>query len=231
MVARPGAIVHETRYKSRGVTLGGVSALRLLVYDATDKGGERALRTAWRTGARVYRALGRVDAFFPATSWASALAWLARFEEGRQIAQVQFWGHGKWGAALIADDVFSRASLAQGGASHDALTSVQKRMLPDAASLVWFRTCETFGAQRGQDFAMQLSERLGARVAGHTYAIAALQSGLHGLRPGARPSWSPTEGLKRGTAAAPEEARWSSAQAPNTVHFMTSEVPAAWFQD
>ena len=206
-----------------------MSSLRLLVYDATDKPGERGLRTAWRTGARVYRALGRVDAYFPAQSWAAALSWLATFRDEEPIAEVQFWGHGKWGAALIADDVFSRATLGQGGATAAALVAIQKRMLPRDGSLVWFRTCETLGAQRGHDFAMQLSETLGARVAGHTYVIAALQSGLHGLKPGARPSWSTTEGLKRGTAEAPEEALWSSAKAPNTVHFMTSEVPDEWF--
>ncbi len=206
-----------------------MSALRLLVYDATDKQGERPLRTAWRTGARVYRALGRVDAYFPATSWAAALSWLATFQEGRPLGQVQFWGHGKWGAALIADDVFSRTTLGEGGASAEALTAIQKRMLPEAGSLVWFRTCETLGAQRGHDFAMQLSERLGARIAGHTYVIAALQSGLHGLRPGMRPSWSTIEGLSRGTADAPEESFWSSAKAPNTVHFMNNEVPKEWF--
>ncbi len=206
-----------------------MSPLRLLIYDATKKQGERGLRAAWSTGARVYRALGRVDAYFPATSWASALSFLATFQEGRPIGQVQFWGHGKWGGALIADDVFSRTTLGQGGATADALSAIERRMLPDAGSLVWFRTCETLGAQRGHDFAMQLSERLGARVAGHTYVIAALQSGLHGLRPGARPSWSLTEGLSRGTADAPEEAYWSSAAAPNTVHFMHNEVPPEWF--
>ncbi len=206
-----------------------MSPLRLLVYDATDKPGERGLRTAWRTGARLYRALGRVDAFFPALSWASALAWLATFEGARPIAHVQFWGHGKWGGALIADDVFTRASLAAGAGFSEELGSIERRMLPDAGSLVWFRTCETLGAQRGHDFAMQLSERLGARVAGHTYVIAALQSGLHGVRPGQRPSWSPTEGLLRGTKDAPEEALWSNATAPNTVHFMNNEVPEEWF--
>jgi hypothetical protein len=206
-----------------------VSALRLLVYDATDKAGERGLPTAWRTGASVYRALGRVDAFFPATSWADALTWLATFRRDEPIEQVQFWGHGKWGAAHIADDVFSRSTLAQGGAVGDSLAAIRARMLPDAGSLVWFRTCETLGAQRGHDFAMQLSDHLGARVAGHTFIIAALQSGLHGLRPGTRPSWSSSEGLKRGTPDAPLEAHWSAANAPNTVHFMTSEIPNAYF--
>ena len=206
-----------------------MSALRLLVYDATDKIGETPLRTAWRTGARVYRMLGRVDAFFPATSWASALSWLATFESDRPIESVQFWGHGKWGAAHIADEVFDRRSITQGGAVGESLAKLRSRMLPDAQSLVWFRTCETIGAQRGHDFAMQLSDTLQARVAGHTYIIAALQSGLHGLKPGAKPSWSPFEGLKRGTAEAPEEAFWSSAKAPNTIHFMTNEIPDAYF--
>jgi hypothetical protein len=206
-----------------------VSALRLLIFDATHKPGERGLRSAWRAGASLYRGLGRVDAAFPATSWAEALAWLGSVDKGRNIESIQFWGHGKWGAALIAEDVFSAAALGPTGTHAPALASIRERMLPEGRSLVWFRTCETLGARRGQDFAMQLGEQLGASVAGHTYVIAAFQSGLHGLRPGNQPRWSETEGLERGTAEAPEKAYWSSASAPNTIHFMNNTVPASWF--
>ena len=204
-------------------------ALRLLIYDCTEKSGERALRAAWATGARVYRALGRVDAFHGATSWSDALAWLASHRAGEEIAQIQYWGHGKWGRAFIASDVLDATSLTPSHAHAANLARISARMQPSGSSLFWFRTCETIGARAGQEFAVRLSDRLGARVAGHTYIIAALQSGLHGLRPGEKPAWDPEEGLAKGTPEAPAEAKWSRADAPHTVHFMTNEVPEEWF--
>jgi hypothetical protein len=204
-------------------------SLRLLVYDGTNKEGESFLRTSWATGARLYRAMGRVNAYHDAHSWADALSWLSTFRSGEQIAEVQFWGHGKWGHALIADDAFSVTSLAPSHAHEKLITALSERLLPNGESLVWFRTCETVGARAGHDFAMRLSDGLGARVAGHTHVIAAFQSGLHGLRPGERPRWSADEGLERGTAEAPLSAKWSSPSAPNTIHFLNNEVPPAWF--
>ena len=93
----------------------------------------------------------------------------------------------------------------------------------------WFRTCETFGARRGIAFAEQLSDSLGARVAGHTYVIGFQQSGLHGLFPGARADWSPDEGLVEGTPDDPVRARWSHRSAPHTITALSGRVPAAWF--
>ena len=204
-------------------------ALRLLIYDRTQKRGERALRGAWATGARVYRALGRVDAFHGAESWADALAWLSSFRADEPVASVQFWGHGKWGAAFIGSDTLTHESLSTSHALACPMTGLRARMLPGGASLFWFRTCETIGARAGQEFALRLSDRLGARVAGHTYVIAALQSGLHGLRPGEKPAWDAREGISKGTAEAPAEAKWSAADAPHTIHFMNNDVPEEWF--
>lgn len=202
-------------------------ALRLLIYDGNGKAGETALRSAWAAGARLYRALGRIDRFVGARTWSEALAWCAA--QGRPIAEVQFWGHGRWGQALLGDEALSQASFATGHAHRDGLDALRSRLLPDGASLIWFRTCETFGATRGIAFAKQLTRELGARSAGHTHVIGALQSGLHGLRPGAQPSWSASEGLLRGTPDAPQAALPSSASATNTVHFMTPTVPVEWF--
>jgi hypothetical protein len=204
-------------------------ALRLLVYDRTQKDGERLLRAAWAQGARVYRALGRVDAHHGATSWEDALAWLASHRADEPIAKIQFWGHGKWGRAFIGSDAFSSESLSPSSAHAKSLEAIRARMLADEKSLLWFRTCETLGARAGHDFSARLADHLGARVAGHTFVIAALQSGLHGLAPGQRPHWSAGEGLEKGTPEAPETAYWSSPGAPNTIHFMNDEVPAEWF--
>ncbi|MGB1700273.1 MAG: hypothetical protein ACPHRO_09985, partial [Nannocystaceae bacterium] len=91
---------------------------------------------------------------------------------------------------------------------------------------LWFRTCETFGAQPGHDFARHLAAHMGARVAGHTYIIGPLQSGLHLLAPGQRPAWSDSEGLAEGTPQAPLRARWSSISAPNTITCLRRSLPA-----
>ncbi len=200
---------------------------RLLVYDGSAKAGEKLLRTAWSTGAKLYRGMRRVQAIHGATSWDDALLWLASEGQKGSIDEVQFWGHGKWGKVYIADDVLERAQLRPDHAQHALLRELRASLAPNA--LVWFRTCETFGAAPGHAFAQELSDFLGARVAGHTFVIGAFQSGLHGLLPGARPHWSATEGLRQGSADEPREAFDSSAGAPNTLHFMNGRIPDAWF--
>ena len=204
-------------------------SLRLLVFDGTPKKAERLLRSAWSTGALLYRALGRIDAHYGATSWSDAFAWLATFRSDERISEVQYWGHGKWGTVFIAGDGLTAHALENGHPHAQALAALRARMLPDARSLIWFRTCETFGARAGQNFAMRLSTFLGARVAGHTHIIGALQSGLHGVRPGEVPRWSGSEGLSSGTPEAPILAKPSSPDAPHTIHFMNNVIPEAWF--
>ena len=103
---------------------------------------------------------------------------------------------------------------------------MRERLAPDP--LIWFRTCETFGAKAGIDFAARLADFFGARVAGHTYIIGFSQSGLHGLAPGARADWSPEEGLAEGTPEAPVRAKWSRPWRPRTVTALTGAVPEEW---
>lgn len=201
--------------------------VRLLIYDATRPRGEFWLRSAWATGARVYKSLGRIDAHFGARDWSSALEWANRYAPEEPIDEIQYWGHGKWGKVYIAGDALSEASLTHGHPLDLELRRLRARLSPQ--SLLWFRTCETFGAAAGQSFARQLTDHLGCRAAGHSYVIHALQSGLHGIRPGERPAWSPEEGLRRGTAAKPVEAETSVPQAPNTLHCMNGTIPAAFF--
>jgi hypothetical protein len=203
--------------------------LRLLVYDRTcggGPGGAFGLSTAWSAGAGLYRELGRIDAAQGVSSWEEGLSWLAGYGS-EAIAEVQYWGHGNWGLAKVADDVLDAGALAHRHRLRRRLDAVRERLAPDA--LLWFRTCETFGAQRGQDFARRLADHLGVRVAGHTFVIGFHQSGLHGLSPGARPDWSPAEGLAEGTPAAPLRARWSTPVAPNTITCLAGKVPARWF--
>jgi len=198
-----------------------------MVFDRTCRGPGivPGLSTVWGAGARLYRARGALEATFGALSWDEALSFIAGFEPERPIGEIQFWGHGKWGSALIGDDRFDERSLLHNDALAPALSAIRKR-LHSARSLFWFRTCETLGATRGHDFAAALSERLGCRVAGHTFVISYWQSGLHVLAPGQRPSWDPAEGLVQGTPDAPLRASHSLPNLPNTITCWQSSIPS-----
>lgn len=199
-------------------------ALRLVVFDATQRQrSPKALGLSWQYGTLLYRALGRVDAAYGATSFADALAWLAQHDASQPIGELQFWGHGKWGRIFIDSEALDRRVLDAGHPHHAAFRAVRERLAPDA--LLWFRTCETLGARAGQDFAAALGDATGARVAGHTYVINFFQSGLHCLRPGTAPHWSPSEGLARGNAEQPEAALTSTPSAPNTITCLAGEIP------
>ena len=195
--------------------------MRVIVYDRTCVRTRGLLSPIWATGARLFRGIGRVDAVHGVASWDEALAWLAARPE--PITEIQYWGHGKWGSALVADDALDARAFHE---RKQQLAAVRARLAPDP--LVWFRTCETFGAQAGITFAEQLADFFGARVAGHTYIIGFSQSGLHALAPGARADWSPAEGLAEGTPEAPVRARWSRPWRPRTVTALAGAFPAAW---
>jgi len=194
--------------------------VRVLVYDRTCLVRRGWLTTPWAAGSVLYRALRRLDASHAATSWDDALAWLATTPA--PITELQYWGHGKWGRALVGEDSLDASAITSG-----RLAPLRAVLAPNA--LVWFRTCETLGATPGIDFAERLADYTGARVAGHTFIIGFHQSGLHGVAPGVRADWSPSEGLLEGTPDAPERAAWSHRKAPHTVTCLGGSVPDEWF--
>jgi hypothetical protein len=205
--------------------------LRLMVYDKTCRSEARivGLSSAWSAGSLLYRALGRLDATRGVASWEEALEWLATYEPTRPIAEIQYWGHGKWGCALVDRSPLEASALREGHPLHRGLERVRERLVADGDALLWFRTCETFGADVGLDFAARLSDHLGARVAGHTFVIGVAQSGLHGLRPGTRPDWSATEGLAEGTSDRPVRAHGSGLNQPRTITCFDGTIPPEWF--
>ena len=71
--------------------------LRLMVFDRTCTTRGVGLSTAWWAGSGLYRALGRLDATRGVGSWREAFHWLATYEASRPIAEIQYWGHGRWG--------------------------------------------------------------------------------------------------------------------------------------
>lgn len=204
--------------------------LRLMIFDKTCTGPKLrpGLSHAWWTGGVLYgRLLRRLHAWHGAASWAEALAWVATVQPHRPIAELQFWGHGKWGRAYIGRDLLDAGALRSDHPHHAALAAIRERLVGPEA-LWWFRTCETFGAAPGQAFAQGLTDFLGCRAAGHTYIIGGWQSGLHSLRPGEVPTWSPLEGVKSGPPEDPREALWSGRRAPNTIHCLSGQVPAGY---
>jgi hypothetical protein len=200
-------------------------ALRLLVFDRTCTW----LSRAWGTGAHLYRGLRRIDAARPVSSWDDALGWLGTHAGDQPIGEIQYWGHGRWGHVLVESDVLDAARLRPTHASFSAIERVRERLVPDAR--VWLRTCEAFGADAGHDFAMRLADTLGVRVAGHTFVIGAVQSGLRTLVPGARPTWSTSEGVCEGTPAQPIRAHGSSFSRPRTVTCFTGSFSDSWFDE
>ena len=71
---------------------------------------------------------------------------------------------------------------------------------------------------------IELADRVGCRVAGHTHVIGFFQSGTHVLRPGETPSWSPTEGVRFDGSEA-VGALGSSPFAPSTITCLHCDPP------
>lgn len=210
-----------------GVSTSG--GLRLLVFDTTcrPKGPGVGLSTAWSVGARLYRARGLVDASMGVRSWAEALDFLASYGGSAPIREIQYWGHGTFGKVWVAKDPLDAARLSS-AELRAPLDRVRDRLAEARREghepLVWLRTCEAFGGRSGHAFATALASRLGARVAGHTHVIGVLQSGLVALRPGESPSWPSSMGV--GPQGERGHGLPSLPNAPNTVHFLTSRLPA-----
>ena len=202
--------------------------LRLMVYDRSCRGWGPlpGLTHSWIAGGLLYRALGRFDAYGGFDHWRAALEWLAGYEPDRPIEEIQYWGHGKWGCLLMARRPLDRHALKPGHDLYGPLTDLRQRMQP--SSLWWFRTCESFGARPGHDFAVAWTEFFGTLAAGHTFIIGPWQSGLHRLAPGSRPDWSETEGLKAGTPEAPAAALWSGPGRPRTITCLHHRIPEGW---
>jgi hypothetical protein len=188
------------------------------------------LSHSWWVGGVLYSTLGRLDDWRGFASWGAALEWLAEHRGDEPIGEIQFWGHGKWGAAKIGDESLDLAVLDPRHEHHDKLLAIRERLRPrgERPPLWWFRTCETFGAQCGHEFARAWAEFFGCRAAGHTYVIGPYQSGLHTIDPGETPRWSIDEGLIEGTVDAPRRARWSTRGEPNTITCLRGTIPAGF---
>jgi hypothetical protein len=202
--------------------------MRLLIYDDTCRGGGAplGLTHSWIAGALLYRGLGRLDAARGVTTWSEGLRFLIEQPGSALIDEIQFWGHGKWGEARVGGERLDRRALDAAHPLNTLLGDVSARLAPSA--LVWFRTCETFGAEAGHAFAREFASFTGARVAGHTFIIGPWQSGLHSIAPGEIPRWSSSEGIALGDSRSPQRALWSGPKRPHTISCLHGEIPAGY---
>lgn len=193
-----------------------------VIYDDTCRGRGVGLTHTWIAGSALARARSVGDLIIPARSWAQALGDV--LAANVPIRGIQFWGHGKWGKALIAGDILDVEALRDHHPLHAPLAEIRDRMTTDA--YWWFRTCETFGCEAGHEFARQWAEFFDRRAAGHTFIIGPWQSGLHVLHPGESPDWSTDEGLEEGTPRDPQKARWSGPLEPRTITCLRMRFPS-----
>ncbi|MBK6694720.1 MAG: hypothetical protein IPG50_21295 [Myxococcales bacterium] len=205
-------------------------AQRLVLYDRTCTRPAGGLSAVWRGGAALYCASGAVNASVGIDDWAGAARAIEALDA--PLAELQYWGHGRFGRVFVDRAPLDlRALVGAPGADAGArrvVAVLKERLVTSERSLVWLRTCEAFGGDVGQAFAEALADTLGVRVGGHTHVIGFWQSGLHSLVPGQRALWPREEGIRRGTASAPELGAGSSPGLPCTIHCLQGRVPPGW---
>lgn len=201
--------------------------MRLMIYDATET---KPVGWAWKIGALLFLFLRRFDKVYGARSWEDAMEWLTQVSEGKTIKELHFWGHGSWGHVYIDGLALGVWALERTDHPvHAGLKVLAARTEKD--SLVWFRTCATFGNTAGHDFASRWADFLQCRVAGSSFNIGLWHPGLHSVKQGQAPYWSKTEGVKKneqGQEVSRSAGFLEGFKTPNTILFLRSHVPSTW---
>ncbi len=204
-----------------------------MIFDKTCRGNSApiGLSHSWIAGGLLFATLNRLDAYKGVSSWQEALEWLGEINTNTcdMIDEIQFWGHGTWGTMLIDGEVFDIDTLDSEHAFANLINTVRDRL--HAGSQIWIRTCQTLGALSGQRFAEAMTDRFGCTVAGHTYIIGPIQSGLQIIHPGESANWDPRQGIREGTPRAPIKARWSKLTSPRTVSFLNINIPKRFYRE
>lgn len=204
-----------------------LSPLRLLIYDSTCLGSKPylpGLTHSWIAGKHLYQITRPFHRSFGASSWHDALQFLATIAPLYTIEEIQFWGHGKWGRVMINGSPLDTSALLPDHPYFPWLAAIKAR-IASPSSLWWFRTCETFGALSGIDFATQWAAFFQCRVAGHTQIIGPWQAGLHAIEAGQTPFWSPSNGLIKGTPEAPTASAYSRLWHPRVISCLQPNLP------
>lgn len=186
-----------------------LSSARVVLYDIAGDKPWPEMTDSWKVGARLYLAARRVDVALPISSWAEAAEKLRQFS---RVDMLQLWGHGRPGAALCGKE---------------ELTPEVLRAFPSIGTL-WLRSCSTFHGPVGKAYAERLADATKGVVAGHTFLIGMLQSGLRTLKPGETPAWRDDEGYKGLAANGRRKTRGSLPWHPRTITCLHAEIPAGW---
>lgn len=184
------------------------------------------LSSSWTVGGGLYKALRWVDVCKGFSDWGAALDWIAALEPGRQISQIQIWGHGSPGRSWMNGRALTAKSLTPGHKYNMVLRQIAERMTDDG--VIWFRNCSVFAGQVGRDFGRTWANELDVRIAAHTHVIGVFQSGLHTIGPGEEPRWPADEGIAEGTPDHILKTRNSMPWSPNTVFMLSSGIPRNW---
>jgi len=194
-------------------------SIRLMFYDNTN--WTNGLTQSWFAGGSLYRTLRFIDYVKPVDSWEEALEWLCEVKPDEKISTIQFWGHGSPGSFYINK---KRVHVNTKKTEHldGYVDELKERLAED--SMWWFRTCASFHGSEGRVFAQDWSNFFGCSAAGHTYNIGPLQSGLHSIHPGEKPSWSKEEGKNRKDGSI--LGSWFTA--PNTITCLRGSIPRGW---
>jgi hypothetical protein len=157
---------------------------RVLLVDAT---AYDPLRITWRLG-HLITARGRFTHRLYVRSWNEAMKRLCELAKHEQLSEVQVWGHGSVGRALIGADVFDADYVRS--SSYFKRWAALRPFQQHPSPLIWFRTCYTMKGEAGRTFATLLTHALGCRVAGYTQYIHVVQRGLVVAWPDKPPRWS-----------------------------------------
>jgi hypothetical protein len=187
--------------------------MKLLIYDSTRK--KSPLDEGWGVGAFWQWLWHGTDGVLGALTWHEAIEWICNRGALGKIHEIQFWGHGVPGDALINKD-----SLA---ANLEELKQIKPFIRYDTN--FWLRTCASFHGETGKQFAMNLYGTIGCRVLAHTFKIGfPWHSGLHSVKNVLDiDRWSNKEGEdEKGNLLG------SSMQAPNTITMFHEKAPKEW---
>lgn len=153
---------------------------KLIIFDKSEG---TLVGLSWKLGSRIFKS--HFTHTLAASSWQEVIDYFHRLPEGTRFNEVQFWGHGAPGKALVG-----------GEPAGDAVWLSMRPYLHDL-SIVWLRVCSFAQGVRGSNAMCRVAGLLECRVIAHTHIIGnwASHSGTQGIRPGEVPQWAEADGV------------------------------------
>jgi len=198
--------------------------IELILWDSSPQ--ESLLDETWKTGASLHKLTRRFDHVYGADKWEELLRWAIYMSRDTWIRELHFWGHGMWGRAYVGLQAINWHAMENpDNRLYELFEELSTRFRTN--SLLWFRTCCSFGGEDGHHFAKSLLRRFQCRVASQTRVIWMLHSGIHTLsleKPD--PDWSTKEGMKRKKGKVVPT--WSMPWHKHTRLVTQDRIPRSW---